>query len=158
MTITLKTAITTACFSTILLAGPGAKADNALLSVAVDVAGVCKFSDTSYFMAFSNVDPSLKKDATAKATIAYQCTNGTKATSVQVNAKDSPTNLLLQDPANSSYTLPVQLTWTTPSATGTGFGAGNDIAFDVTGTVLASDLGKAVATSYRTRAALTVSP
>ena len=60
----------------ILAAGNALALDTASITVTANVLGTCTFDTTAYTMAFGPIDPVATADATATATLAFTCTNG----------------------------------------------------------------------------------
>jgi hypothetical protein len=134
------------CASTLLFTGSAFAAGTTTLTVTGTVTGICKLSTGPYSIPFGTLDPSSTVNAVQSVTISYKCTNGTAASSIKVNTAASPTTVNIVSGAN---TLPVDLTWTVPATTGTGFAAAAPaITSVITGTVQVANLNAAVAGIY----------
>lgn len=146
MQLSKKSIFTAACAAALLLTGSVHAAQTSSLNITGTVLAECKFTGGPYAMPFGNLTPSANADATQVVTIGYQCTNGTAATSIKINAAASPTTVNISSGANN---LPVHLTWTTAATAGTGIGGAFPvISVPVTGTILAADIAGAVAGVY----------
>lgn len=132
-------------------------ADTGRLGVTTTVIGVCKFTAGPYEIPFRTLDPSSIVDAIASTRVAYQCTNGTMATSVLIGTGGTNgSNTVTM--ANGAHTLPVHLTWSTPIDQGQGFGLKPVIAFTVNGVIAAADLQNAYAGQYYSSYNMVLSP
>lgn len=169
--ITSKVRLAAAAF--LALAAPlSFAADNATLNISAQVKGVCKLSNTSYSMTFTPMDPSAagSPDGTGTATVGYKCTKGTVPTlgvggvtdgtvgfaSDSVAAATAGGDLKGTLAANTDR-LPYKITWTTPTAAGTGLGA---TATDVTlsGVITFAAYSVVTADTYTGSVGITVSP
>ena len=146
MQLSKKTIFSAACAAALLLAGGAQAAQTATLTITGNVLAECNFTSGNYAMPFGTLSPSSTVDATKTVTLAYQCTNGTAASSIKIGGQNSVANVTI---TNGTSTLPVHLSW--PAPTGTGSGIGTAFGFlttDVTGTILASDIASAMAGTY----------
>lgn len=147
----LITVVLAACFAAPAIAG-----DTGVLAVSATVSGTCKFSSIAP-MAFGTIDPSAPGPLAQTANLLYKCTKNLAATSFSFDGDaTSPASVNI---TNGTDNIPVALTWTTPVAAGTGFGAGSsDITMTVTGTMVAADYGNASAGLYTRNVNVVVAP
>jgi hypothetical protein len=158
MTIIKKTLLAAACVGTLLMAGSAMAADSTTVTVSGDVAGICKFSDAPYAIAFGTLDPSSTGPATQDTTMNYRCTNGTMASGITIDGA-SNTATALVDMTNGTHHMPATLTWATPSTLGSGFGAASTvIPVTVHGSIAVVDLNAAFAGTYSKSVAVTLAP
>lgn len=152
-----KSIVTAACAGAAVFAGNATAADTQRLNIAADIVGVCKFASTAgYDVAFDPIDATSNSDATKNVAISYLCTNGTAASSIQVQGAASGVMVPI---SNGTSSLPVTLTWVTPTTVGTGFAAGAvPIAFNLTATIPSASLKTAVAGRYFTRSTISILP
>lgn len=133
-------------------AGIAAAADSTTLAVTATVSGICKFSATSTPLSFGTVDPSLTVDKVVTANVLYKCTKGTASAGVTATGGTSRTM------ASGALTLPYTLGFSGGTATGTGFGAGQDLTLVVTGTITAAQYQNASAGAYTENVTLNITP
>jgi hypothetical protein len=159
MTIIKKSLLAVACVGTLLMAGSAMAADATTVTVSGDVAGICKFSDAPYAIAFGTLDPSSTGPATQDTTMNYRCTNGTMASAITIDGLTNTATAVV-DMTNGSHHMPATLTWTTPTSTaGSGFGSGSTvIPVTVHGSIAVVDLNAAFAGTYSKSVAVTLAP
>ena len=130
------------------------------LTVNATVSGSCKFNSNTSTLAFGVIDPTSASDAIVSIPITYRCTNGTAGTGIDIgNGQYGGTNGVPNYMSDGTNSLKYTLAITGDTATGTGFGAGQDKTATVTGTVAVTDFQNAVASSgYADSVILAINP
>jgi len=148
MKILKKTVLAAACVGTLVFAGSAFASGTQTLTPTGNVPATCVFTSGPYSMPFGTLTPGGTTDATHTTTIAYQCTNGTAASSIKVNSAASPTAVTMANTLDAT-TLSVGLAWTVPTAKGVGIGSSlASITMDIVGTIAAGAINTATAGSY----------
>jgi hypothetical protein len=150
--------VATACSSALLYASVAIAAQTTVLTVTANILSECKFVAGPYAMAFNSLVPG-SGDAHASTTIAYQCTNGTAASSLLIDTFASPTTVHIVNTRNDSLKLPVELVWMKPSTPGVGIGGAFPvISTTVNGTIPAVEINAAAAGLYLGQFNILLSP
>ena len=148
-----------------LFAGGASAAGMGSLQITATAPGTCEFHtpSTAYVMAFGALDTSASTaPATAVADVTYHCTNGTPAAHVWIdglNIFGIPTGnsgVVVNINSGANH-IPVTLTWTVPTTTGTGF-ATAPLHMNVNGSISVANLNAAVAGSYSATYAMLIVP
>lgn len=144
------------------LACTGAHADSQQITVTANVSGVCKL--TAYPNMTFTLDPTSNADGSASSAIQYKCTKGTAPATFSVGGATGGTynatgaNALGGSTGNTD-TIPYQITWTTPTAQGTGFGTGSTATtVNLTGTILNANYVNVRADSYTKQVTVAITP
>ena len=142
-----------AAASSAAFAAPG---DTQQLTVTATVNGVCRLTSVPA-MNFT-LDPSVGTNQTATSNVVYQCTKGTAPATFTVGGDTATTghagNLL-----NGAATMPYAISWTAPSAQGSGLGASvTGVTVALTGTILGTDYVNAAAGSYTRTIDVVIAP
>jgi spore coat protein U-like protein len=144
------------------LACAGAHADNQNITVSATVSGVCKLTAVPN-MSFA-LDPTSSANGSATSAIQYKCTKGTAPTTFSVGGSSNGTfngtgaTALAGTGANAD-TIPYTITWTAPSAQGSGFGSGSTATtVELTGTILNANYVNVQADTYSRQVAIVINP
>jgi hypothetical protein len=142
-----KTLVAAACVGTLVFAGSAFAGGTQTLTPTGNVPATCVFTSGPYSMPFGTLTPG-GGAASHTTTIAYQCTNGTAASSIKVNSAASPTTVNMVNTLDAT-TLPVGLAWTVPATLGVGIGSTlASISMDINGSITAAAINTATAGSY----------
>jgi spore coat protein U-like protein len=138
-------------------AAPAIAGDTATLAVSAVVTGTCKFTTGSFTMDFGTLDPVLAPAATQTTALGYKCTKGQAATSFSFDGNSSsPATINI---ANGANNIPVQLSWTLPAGSGTGFGAGSTaLTMNVQGDIAVGSYANSPAGTYSKNVSVVVAP
>lgn len=146
MTRTKRTLLAIASLGALAFTGSAFAGGTTSLALTANVTATCTFDTGTQTMNFGTLDPSVLVPATQTAPINYHCSTGQAASSIKINGNLSPTSVNI---INGASTLPVQLTWVTPTTVGAGFGgAVPPITVTINGTIAAADVGTAIAGNY----------
>ncbi|TFZ08508.1 spore coat protein U domain-containing protein [Ramlibacter humi] len=156
---------TTARIAAICLAAlaGAAHADTQSITVSATVSGVCKLTAFPN-MTFTALDPTSAADGSGSTTIQYKCTKGTAPSSFTVGGSSTGTysgtgaNALAGTGGNLD-TIPYTITWTAPTAAGSGFGTGSTAtSVSLTGAILNANYVNVKADTYSKQVAIVIAP
>jgi spore coat protein U-like protein len=130
------------------------------MAVSATIAGTCKLQSATA-LAFGTIDPSVAIDAITTATVTYKCTNGLAPTALTGLTATGANDSLAQKRMLNGTTnfLNYQISFTSPTATGNGFGSGSTAnTVTITGKILATDFQNASALTYNDTLTFTIAP
>jgi spore coat protein U-like protein len=141
-------------------AGMASAADTQNLTVSASVQGVCRFSSAAQTLSFGTLNPATDGATTpgTGAAVTYRCTKGqVAAVTADSGLYDSGGPRMRHATVLTDF-IPYTLTITDGTQTGTGFGAGEDKALGVAGSVSLTNYQNVSAGDYSDTVVLSITP